>query len=445
MATAPNINWTNRSVRALAKSADPIETITDAARALVLKARESGWDGPPFNPLFIAELLGVQTSANSSISDARLLETEHGPKIEFNPQQVRERVRFSIAHEIAHLLFPDWNERIRHRGKVSYSEDSWQLEMLCNLAASEFVMPIGSLPAASEIPPIESLMHERRTYDVSAEAFLIRMIRVTTTPTGMFVASPVQRDLESRSYKVDYYVASPTSSRLAIAQHQVPPHSIIHHCTAIGHTNNGVENWIINTPTPIECVGIPGYPGTPYPRVLCLVRYDPSSQSLPPIRVVHGDIFRPRGSGPKLLCQLVNDRATKWGGGVARKMALRYPNAHASFSEQFVAAPQDHRLGTVIFTEATTDVTVASMIAQEGFGRSLFPRIRYGALKQCLNAIRSRALDVGETIHMPRVGTGAAGGDWLTIEELLDDVFVRAGVSVTIYELPPRRPQLELF
>ena len=81
-----------------------------AAQALVLRAFETGWEGPPFNPLYIARMLDVQVEANSSIADARLAEIEDGAKIEFNPQQARERVRFSIAHEVAHLLFPDWND-----------------------------------------------------------------------------------------------------------------------------------------------------------------------------------------------------------------------------------------------------------------------------------------------------------------------------------------------
>ena len=95
-------------------------------------------------------MLNVQIAPNSSIADARLLETSDGPKIEFNPQQARERVRFSIAHEVAHLLFPDWHEQIRNRAQTSSVNDEWQLEMLCNLVASEIVLPIGSLASASE-------------------------------------------------------------------------------------------------------------------------------------------------------------------------------------------------------------------------------------------------------------------------------------------------------
>jgi len=47
-----------------------------------------------------------------------------------------------------------------------------QLEMLCNLAASEFVMPVGSLSARERLPSLEELMIERRKFDVSARGIL---------------------------------------------------------------------------------------------------------------------------------------------------------------------------------------------------------------------------------------------------------------------------------
>jgi hypothetical protein len=46
---------------------------------------------------------------------------------------------------------------------------------------------------------------------------------------------------------------------------------------------------------------------------------------------------------------------------------------------------------------------------------------------------------------MPKIGTGSAGGDWSTIEEMLDDVMVRKGLFVTVYDVPPKRVQLELL
>jgi hypothetical protein len=162
----PSIKWTNKSVLALAGDRDPVEVVQAAARAFVLKARESGWEGPPFNPLKLAEALRVQVVANANVADARVIFSETGPRIEYNPQQPRERVRFSIAHELAHLFFPDWKDEVRNRSHHQ-GGDHWQLEMLCNLVASEFVLPIGSLPSSTEVAPMEELMVQRRSFDVS--------------------------------------------------------------------------------------------------------------------------------------------------------------------------------------------------------------------------------------------------------------------------------------
>ena len=222
MAAADGITWTNTSVRALAKGADPVDTIQDVAKNLVLKAKEQGWSGPPFNPIFIAEMMNVRMEANASISDARLFESERGPVIEFNPRQPRERVRFSIAHEIAHMLFPDWAEQVRNRGGSQRVKDDWQLEMLCNLVASELVLPIGSLTGFSQIPALEKLVEARREYDVSAEAFLIRMAKISTQPIGVFVASPRLSDNGQRLYVVDYYIGSPTAPRTDLSGAQIP-------------------------------------------------------------------------------------------------------------------------------------------------------------------------------------------------------------------------------
>lgn len=444
MRNSPSINWTNVSVKAFAKNADPLTTIEEAARALVLSAREQGWEGPPFNPLRIAEMLKIQIEANSSVADARLVATESGPKIEFNPQQPRERVRFSIAHEIAHFLFPDWSEQIRNRGGNETADD-WQLEMLCNVAASEFVLPIGSLQGASIIAPIEELMRKRREYDVSAEAFLIRLAKISNQPIGIFVSSPTVSEKGKRHYKVDYFVSSPTAPKVHATGMSIPDGSIVHCCTAIGHTDHGVECWVVGTPTQIECVGLPAYPGSVFPRVAGLVRFDKAEEDYFPIRQLQGDVLEPRNGGKKIICQLVNDKAMKWGGGIARKTAKHFPRAEEDYSRQFVQILRTDRLGHTIFTQANDDITIASLIGQEGFGRSLFPRIRYSALHNCLEQVAEHAACLGASIHMPKIGTGAAGADWSTIEEMLDDLMVRTGLLVTVYDVPPKRAQLELL
>lgn len=428
----------------LAPDADPVTAIQDAARSLVLRAREHGWEGPPFNPVKIVEMLGATTSANANIADARLLTSSHGPVVEYNPQQARERVRFSIAHEVAHMLFPDWADEVRNRGGTPSSDD-WQLEMLCNIAASEFVMPIGSLPQGLTTASIEELMRERRRYDVSAEAFLIRFARVTDEPVSVFFASPVDDPETGRAYRIDYVVGSPLAPRAAAQGIVLPRTSAAYSCTAIGHTDHAVENWFTGADARIEFVGISGYPGARYPRVAGLVRHTSVDEAKTPIRYVHGDVTKPIGDGAKIICQLVNDRAIKWGGGIAKRFARMHPAAEEAFSQAVMPVPTRDRLGQVIIVDLDADVRLASIVAQEGFGASLFPRIRYRALQRGLAEVAAAALNAGAGVHMPKIGSGSAGGDWGVVEEIVEDELVRKGVQVTVYDLPPRRQQLDLF
>ncbi len=111
-----------------------------------MNAMDIGWSGPPFDPLALADLLEIEVIPRDDVREAQTVATERGkPRIEYNPTRPRGRLRYSLAHEIAHTLFPDWAEQVRKRAPHSELEgDDWQLEALCNIAAAEFVMPIGS-------------------------------------------------------------------------------------------------------------------------------------------------------------------------------------------------------------------------------------------------------------------------------------------------------------
>ncbi|ODU21058.1 MAG: hypothetical protein ABS87_08230 [Sphingomonas sp. SCN 67-18] len=163
------------------------------------------------------------------------------------------------------------------------------------------------------------------------------------------------------------------------------------------------------------------------------------------MRYVHGNILDPLGNEPKIICQLVNDRAIKWGGGVARKFARKYPQAELQYTQSFIHLTADQRLGRALIVELDEGVSLASIVAQEGFGPSLFPRMRYGALQAGLREVAAHARQISAGVHMPKIGTGSAGGDWGIIEEIIEDELVRAGLAVTVYDLPPKREQFELF
>ncbi len=75
------IVWTNKSVLKFAGQSDPIDRIEAKARELVLRARDAGWTGPPYNPMAIADLLKIPVEANSEVADARTVPTGAGVKL----------------------------------------------------------------------------------------------------------------------------------------------------------------------------------------------------------------------------------------------------------------------------------------------------------------------------------------------------------------------------
>ena len=432
------IKWTNKSVVSFAGQSDPVAKILEKARKVVLEAMETGWTGPPYNPLEIATLLGARVRPTFDIADARTTVSNGSPVIEFNPSRPRERVRFSIAHEIAHLLFPDVHDEPRHRGGTGRRGDEWQLEMLCNMAAAEFVMPIGSLAIEDGADSIEEMMIDRRQYDVSVEAYMIRVAKAYHEPIGVFCAS-----IRGDAYRVNYFVPSPVAPSPRIEGAEIPRASVAYQCTAIGYTAKAREDWIVDAPVQVEYVGIAPYPSMPHPRLMGLVRFTHAEEGRTPIHHLHGNVLEPRGAGLKVVCQLVNNVAKRWGGGIARQAAKRFPAAQREFATWIADINYGERLGKVHFSTEVSRTVIASIVGQRGFGKSKEPRVEYRAIQAGLKQVAAFALSKSASVHLPRIGTGAAGGNWKTIEAMIEEQFVESGLAVNVYTPPPPRMQPE--
>ena len=87
---------------------------------------------PPYDPFALAEHLKIPVVARQDIPEARTVPSKQGFLIEFNPNRPRNRVKYSICHEIAHTCFPDCAERVRNRlTHEKMKGEDWQLETLC--------------------------------------------------------------------------------------------------------------------------------------------------------------------------------------------------------------------------------------------------------------------------------------------------------------------------
>jgi O-acetyl-ADP-ribose deacetylase (regulator of RNase III) len=431
--------WTNRSVLAFTKGSDPIQMIIAEVRKLLFRAFESGWSGPPYNPFALAELRGIEVSPSKDVVDAQIIPLAGGRfRIEFNPDRSTGRMNYSVAHELGHSLFPDCAELVRNRTKHSgATPDEWQLEMLCNMAAAEILMPIGSLHRDDLNPSIDRLIEVRSRYAVSSEAVLLRIIRLTASRCFGFVARR-EPDSPTGKYKVDYAVTSPNWNATVGSGFVLPQNSVVSQCTAIGFTAKSTEKWAeVHGDWKVEALGVPPYPGRSYPRVIGIVKpSDEAGTTTRDITYLRGDATVPRGSGLRILAQLVNDRAIIWGAGFGRAVRRKWPDVQARFAEWAVSHRAEFRLGNTHFSRVDDSLLIAQMIAQHGVGPSRTPRIRYAALETCLQQLADQAELAGAGVHMPRIGTGEAGGSWDIVSEIVEETLCEKGIDVTVYDLP---------
>jgi len=435
--------WTNPSVIQFAGQSDPIDLITEKARNEVLRAIQAGWQGPPFDPFRLAEAMGIPTIPREDVLDARILPAgSNRLQIEFNPNRPRGRTRFSVAHEIAHTLFPDCAKYVRNRGQVAETrEDDWQLELLCNIAAAEFIMPVGGEIDSKTPGTIDNILKLQKQFDVSTEAISIRLAKITFEPCTIFAAARIIDDESLPSYRLDYSICS-RSSTVELPRGQEIHDSILSQCTAVGYTAKGSQQGIGKfRELYLECMGIPPYPGRNYPRVIGIARHEKGKETRAlSIKSIRGDALEPRGNGRKIIAQIVNDKTPNWGAGFARAVRNKYPLVQTDFKGWVVSHPNELSLGNTHESYISDDLSIVHMIAQHGYGESAKSRIRYAALRNCLYQLKALALANRASVHMPRIGTGYAGGNWSYILELIDEILVRNGVDVTIYTIPDYEP-----
>jgi len=428
----------------LAEDKDPIDAITEKARQVVVAALDEGWSGPPFDPLWLAAFLNLDVIPREDVGEARTVPVGKTKfRIEFNPNRPRGRQRYSLAHEIAHTLFADCGERIRHRAShEGITGDDWQLEALCNVAASEFLMPFGSMPTLSAPKlGVDHLMKMRKDFDVSTEALFIRAARITDEVCAMFCASAIERGGAPASFRIEYMIGSRAWGPQALPRGTVvPTNSVVGECSAIGFTAKRLETWG-GAKYQVECVGVPPYPGALRPRIIGLILPESSTPAPNRLRYLHGDALQPRGEGKRLIVHLVNDATPNWGGAFAQALRKRWQIAQDDF-RAWASDPKALKLGNVRFVDVEENVTVATVVGQKGYGPSPRPRIRYQALSEALFAVGNYAAQRKCTVHMPRIGCGEAGGRWDVVQEIVSSRICRAGSEVTVYDLPGREAKV---
>ena len=168
-----------------------------------------------------------------------------------------------------------------------------------------------------------------------------------------------------------------------------------------------------------------------------------------PINHVTGDATQPVGQGPKILVHCCNDQGA-WGRGFVVALSRMWPQAETSYRAWFSNNLGDDgddipseetgppQLGEVQFVLVAPKLWVANLIGQHGIGMAEDRRapIRYDAVRKGFIKLTRQSKIYEASVHMPRMGTGLAGGSWKAIEQLVQAELLANGVAVTVYSLP---------
>jgi IrrE N-terminal-like domain len=431
------LTWSHPSVVRLLKennSNDPVLTIREKTRDLVSRAFDAGWSGPPFDPLRLAEMLSLEVLPNDAISEAQLVPVpKREARIEYNPHQKPSRIRFSISHEIGHTLFSDYEAAVRHR-LTKKDQHSWELEFLCDIAASEILLPYGVFAnEAREVPPkMKALMLLADRYGASLEPALLRFAETSDRPCSVMFAHFERAD--PTPLVVSYSKSSPTFDPKLPRGFVIPKSSKAYECVNPGWTSHGRERWkTFDDDYEVECVGLPAVKYDNRQRVGILV--SPCGTLSESSLFAFGDATQPRGPGAKIIAQLVNSGAAL-GTGFGRAMAEAWPESARALRE-WKNEGESFALGRSRLTKLASDVYVLQMLAQRGVSSKIGKAgIRYSSLRACLGELGRISTELEASVHMPRIGAGQAGGDWDTIEGMIMEELVAKEVEVTIYDLP---------
>ncbi len=124
---------------------DPREAIRVKARAKLAEF-SALFESPPYDLSALASCVGLRESSDSPVfsQDSEIVPMADGKMaLRVNRERPLTRQRFSIAHEIGHTLFPDYQYSVRCRkaNERRWTDDDL-LETLCDVAASEFMFPL---------------------------------------------------------------------------------------------------------------------------------------------------------------------------------------------------------------------------------------------------------------------------------------------------------------
>jgi len=116
------------------------------------------------------------------------------------------------------------------------------------------------------------------------------------------------------------------------------------------------------------------------------------------------------------------------GAGIARQIASIFPEA---YTVDCLSLKGDiTKLGTYTYAKER-NVIVVNAYTQYGIGNPNIVSVNYDAVRECFRKIRLGF--AGKRIGIPKIGAGLAGGNWTTIEKIIDEEMQGEDITVVEY------------
>lgn len=146
------------------------------------------------------------------------------------------------------------------------------------------------------------------------------------------------------------------------------------------------------------------------------------------IKIVEGSILDASENiiGHQVNCQGV------MGAGLAKQIRNKYPEVLHNYSELVSNSKnKSDLLGRMQLVTCGENKWVANIFGQYSYGRGNVNYTSYIALEDAMIHLREFAIKHNLTVALPfGIGCGLAGGNWDTVEKIIDNTFEHRGVTL---------------
>jgi len=241
----------------VSQSTPDILTLGEASALVVGRAHElvkqltsaTQRTDPPFNAREYARLVGIKGVVEADLGEvgAALLRYSDGHVVEVNRNHHPVRQNFSIGHEVGHIILDELNlTRVEDTDFRTFSPQthsrarSRTLEHLCDVAASELIMPeaVFKRYLSASAVSIQSVGRLATAFGVSFQAAAIRITEVSEEAclAILWNAWPKKR---RKGFRVTWCVGP--GKNLSWKRRGVPLHMLASNVSALGKAYDGDE------------------------------------------------------------------------------------------------------------------------------------------------------------------------------------------------------------